>query len=138
MFLYAASETFWQFACAEAIAAVGSAFASGAFQAWLVDKLRHHGYVGSLSHIFAKEQQIKHGCGIIGAIAGAYLADINITLPWIGGGCVFFITLVLALALMKEEYFVRQALSVSATSRRFPSASPRSGRTRASSPRAPA
>ncbi|MBI4134563.1 MAG: hypothetical protein HY471_00445 [Candidatus Sungbacteria bacterium] len=112
MFLYAASETFWQFAFAEALAAIGHTFASGAFQAWLVDKLRHHGYEGSLTGIFAKEQQIMHGCSIIGAVAGAYLADVNIALPWVGGGCVFFVTLVLALAWMKEEYFVRQPFSV--------------------------
>ncbi|MBI4532079.1 MAG: MFS transporter [Candidatus Latescibacteria bacterium] len=111
MFLYAASRSFWGFALAEATAAVGATFASGAFQAWLVDRLRHHGYSGSLSRVFAREQQITHSAGIVGALAGAALAEKNIILPWIAGGCIMTIAGILAVTLMKEEYFVRQAFS---------------------------
>ena len=85
-FIYAASYSFWGFALAEAIGAIGTTFGSGAFQAWLVDKLKHHNYGGALIPVFVREQQIKQGAGIAGAIAGAFLADKDITFPWIAGG----------------------------------------------------
>jgi len=112
MFIYAASRSFWGFALAEATAALGATFSSGAFQAWLVDKLKYQSHSESLGPVFAKEQQIAPIAGIIGAVAGAFLADKDLTLPWIVGGGIMFYAGLLALALMKEEYFVRQSFSL--------------------------
>ncbi len=112
MFIYAVSHSFWGFALAEATAAVGATFSSGAFQAWLVDTLKHQNYGKPLGPVFAKEQQITHISGIIGAIAGAFLADKDMTLPWIVGGGIMFFAGLLAFAFMKEEYFVRQGFSL--------------------------
>lgn len=112
MFIYAASRSFWEFAFAEATAAVGATFSSGAFQAWLVDKLKYQNHSEPLGPVFAKEQQITHIAGIFGALAGAFLADKNLTLPWIVGGGVMFLSGLLAMALIKEEYFVRQSFSL--------------------------
>jgi len=112
LFIYAASYSFWGFALAETIAAIGQTFWSGAFQAWFVDKLKHHNYGGTLNSLFAREQQIKQGTGALGAMAGALLADKNIAFPWIAGGIIVFVTGVLALILMKEEYFVRKSFSL--------------------------
>jgi MFS family permease len=114
MFIYAASSSFWGFALAEMTAAVGNTFASGAFQAWLVDRLRHHGYDGSLKPVFSKEQQITPLAGTLGAVSGAFLADRDLAFPWIGGGIVMFIGGLIAMAWMQEEYFVRQSLSFAA------------------------
>lgn len=113
MFIYFASETVTGFVLAEIIAAVGTTFATGAFQAWFVDKLHHHGYVGSMGPIFAKADQIKHGVGIIAALLGAFLAQLWLPLPWLIGGCSFLVCLLVALPL-KEEYFVRQKVSFKA------------------------
>lgn len=112
MFLYAASHSFWEFALAEAVSAVGATFASGAFQAWLVDRLRYHNHTEPLSSVFAKEQQITSFSGIVGAIAGAFLAEKDLALPWIAGGVILLSAGLLALVLMKEEYFVRQSFSL--------------------------
>ncbi|OHA67096.1 MAG: hypothetical protein A3C82_02490 [Candidatus Wildermuthbacteria bacterium RIFCSPHIGHO2_02_FULL_47_12] len=112
MFMYAASHSFLWFAFAEAISAVGSTFASGAFQAWLVDKLKHHNHAEPLGSIFVKEQWITQGVSIVGAIAGAFLADKNLAFPWIFGGVVMCVAGVLAFTFMKEEYFVRQHVSL--------------------------
>ncbi|MBI5732888.1 MFS transporter [Candidatus Jorgensenbacteria bacterium] len=108
MFIYAISYSFWGFALAEAAAAIGATFASGAFQAWLVDQLQYQNYKMPLGSVFAKEQQVTHAAGILGAVAGAYLADRNTLLPWMTGGVIMFIAGILALVLIKEEYFVRQ------------------------------
>jgi MFS family permease len=112
MFLYGLVKSFWGFALAEAIAAVGSTFASGAFQAWLIDRLRHQGYEEPLGGIFAKEQQIRNGMGIIAAIIGAFFADKNMSLPWFVGGCVMALAGGLAIICMKEEAeFMKQKFS---------------------------
>lgn len=111
-FIYAASHSFWGFALAEATAAVGMTFATGAFQAWLVDRLKYFNYAESLKLIFAREQQITQCSFIVGTIIGAYIAEINIALPWIFGGIVFFITGVLAAIILKEEYFARPRFSL--------------------------
>ena len=112
MFIYGASYSFWGFALAEATAAVGHTFASGAFQAWVVDRLKHYEYSGSLTRIFTRQHQIAEASQIIGAIIGAYLADKDMTLPWFVGGGIMFVGGLLATVMMKEEYFVRQSFSI--------------------------
>lgn len=115
MFVYGLADSFLGFAVAETIAAVGNTFASGAFQAWLIDRLKHQGYQGSVGSIFAKEQQIRSGMGIVAAVLGAYLADIRISLPWFMGGAVMTIAGILAVVYMKEEdEFIRQKFLFSA------------------------
>ncbi len=111
MFVYALSKSFWGFALAEAISAIGATFASGAFQAWLVDRLKHFGYTESFNSIFTKEQQISSGVSILGALLGSFLADKNMILPWIAGGCVMLLGGIFAMIFMKEEYFVREKFS---------------------------
>jgi MFS family permease len=111
MFVYGMSDTFWGFGLAEIIGAVGATCASGAFQAWLVDKLSHHGYEGKLTPIFAREQQVTQVAGICGAITGAALADISLVLPWIVGGAIILVNAFIAIVWMREEYFVRKNLS---------------------------
>lgn len=109
MWIYSLSRTFWGFALGEAVAAIGKTFATGAFQAWVVDKIHHHGYNGSLDALlektFSRGQQINHTGMIVGTLIGAFLAEQNMAWPWIGGGCVAAINGILALWLMKEEYF---------------------------------
>jgi MFS family permease len=111
MFLYTTAHSFWGFALAEAVSAVGATFASGAFQAWLVDRLRHQDYDGPLGKIFAREQQLRSSMGIIAAMLGAYAAERNSSLPWFCGGCMFAVAGTLAVIYMKEEQFVRRKFS---------------------------
>lgn len=112
MFIYAVSSSFWGFALAEMIAAVGRTFSSGAFQAWLVDRVRYQGYNDSLNDVFGKEQYLSQIGVIVGAICGAFLADKNMALPWIVAGFVMFVSGILSLIFMKEENFVRQKFSI--------------------------
>ena len=112
MFIYAVSGSVFGFAVAEATAAIGMTFASGAFQAWLVDGLKHKNYNEPLGPIFAKEQQYAHIAEILGAIVGAFLADKNPMFPWMVSGTIALFVGFLAWGLMKEEYFVRQRFSL--------------------------
>lgn len=109
--LYPLMTNFAGFALAEGIGAIGATFATGAFQAWLKDKLEHHGFMESIGPILAKEQQFGRTAGIIGALAGAFLADQNDSWPWLAGSAMMAVTGLLAALLMKEEYFVKKKLS---------------------------
>lgn len=111
MFAYSLSDSFFGFAAAEAIGALGMTFFNGAFTAWLKDKLNHHGYDGPLKAVFSKESQIAQIAGGISALCGAYLASINMAIPWIVGGIMFFIGGILAIFLIKEEYFKKEDFS---------------------------
>jgi MFS family permease len=81
MCVYGSSHTFAGFVVAEIIAGIAATFRSGAFQAWLVDSLKHHGYDGEYHHIFGREALIRQIGGGIGAVAGSYLAVNNPALP---------------------------------------------------------
>jgi MFS family permease len=105
MFIYAVSETFWHFVFAEIVLGFGLTFQSGAFQSWLVDSLKHAGYEGSPTRIFAREFVFDKIATGIGSIAGAYAAIASPTLPWWLGGGGLLITMVTTCFLIKEEYF---------------------------------
>ncbi len=111
MFVYGLSHTFWGFALAESLAAVGNTFRSGAFQAWFVDSLKHHGYEGSYTKLFGRESLYNRVGGGLGSITGAYIAVVNPAYPWFLGGSIMFVMTLIALKVMKEEYFVRQSFS---------------------------
>ncbi len=111
MFVYGSSHTFIGFTVAEILAAIGCTFRSGAFQAWLVDSLKHHGYNGEFNSIFGREGLIRQIGGGIGAVVGSYMAAYNPPLPWFIGGTVMAITTIYAYTVMKEEYFVRGVFS---------------------------
>ena len=111
MLVYGSSHTFIGFAIAEVLGAIGSTFKSGAFQAWLVDSLKHHGYEGEYNHIFGRNSLICQIGGGIGAVAGSYMAAYKPALPWFVGGIVMAITTIVAYIIMKEEYFVRGVFS---------------------------
>src|SRR3989344_6512626 len=107
MFVYGSSHSIFGFLCAEMIAAVGMTFRTGAFQAWLVDSLKHHGYDGTFNKIFGRASLYNQIGGGIGAIAGAYLSVTNPSLPWFVGSAGMAVVTILAFFTMREEYFVR-------------------------------
>jgi MFS family permease len=110
--VYASSSSFWEFALAEVLAAIAYTFMSGAFDAWLVDKLRHHGDERALAPVFARGAQLGAGAGLLAALAGAMLFDISNSLPYLVGGAFFAVAGVTAFLTMKEEYFVRESFSI--------------------------
>jgi len=77
MFVYGCSDSILGFIFAEVISAVGATFHTGAFQSWLVDSLKHHGYSGTCTKIFARENIINQVGAGFGAIAGSYLSVVH-------------------------------------------------------------
>jgi MFS family permease len=100
-FVYASANSFWGFAFAEAIVAIGATFASGAFEAWAVDRLRHHGYAGELSELFARKQYMTQGIAIVAGLLGAALSQQYLSMPWWIGGAVLTLTGFLAALFLK-------------------------------------
>lgn len=111
-FVYAGSSFFFGFVLAESLAAIAHTFASGAFQAWLVDRLKHFGHKENLTKIFGWERAIKSVVCIIGALLGGWLADTSMRLPWILGGITFFVVGLISTLYMKEEYFSKKIFSL--------------------------
>lgn len=112
-FVYAGSSTFWGFVLAESIGAVGKSFSNGAFQAWMVDRLKHQEGKTDLGNVFDWKYRIDRMAAIFGGFTGAILANYSDTFPWIAGGVSMIIVGFLALILMKEEYFVKKKCSAS-------------------------
>ena len=111
LFVFAISDSLFAFVIAAIILATRSALISGASEAWLVDSLKHNSYSGNLISILTKENQVIYSAGIVGALAGAFLADKDITIPFVIGGFVMLLVGTVAAILMKEEYFVREKFS---------------------------
>lgn len=114
LLLYLISNSLIVFLIATIFHALSSTLSSGAFQAWLVDSLKHNSYPMPLSAIFIKTKQISLSVGIIGALFGSFLADKNIILPWIAGIFIMLAAGIIAIIFMKEEYFYKQKSSFSA------------------------
>lgn len=110
-FAYGLSHSYWQFVIAEILGGLGSTFRSGAFQAWLVDSLKHKGYEGGFTKIFARNNLMCQVGGGIGAVAGSHLAVYNITWPWFASGTGLAFLTLLAHFTMKEEYFQHSTFS---------------------------
>lgn len=111
--VYGFSSQMWQFMVAEFILAFALTFASGAFNAWFIDRLRHHGYEGRLDRIFARKQLLSAIASIIGIFVGAQVADYWLSGPWFLGGIFFLINAIVACSI-KEEYFTRSTIDIRA------------------------
>jgi len=109
--VYGFSKSFWGFILAETIGAVGQTFASGAFNAWLVDSLKHTGENFDLLKIFSKRSLICKVALIISAIIGGYIGDYGLNLPFFMAGVLYFVCGILAIILMKEVYFEKSKVS---------------------------
>ena len=108
--VYGMSHTFVGFIIAEMIEAVALTFATGAFKAWFVDRLLHHGYTGSLSPVFSRATQIRQASTILAGIVGAYIANVSMPLTWFVGSGLAIIPGIVA-CFLKEEYFTPQVFS---------------------------
>lgn len=108
LFMYWSSTTFWGFILAESLIALGLTLSSGAFQAWLVDRTRYFGYNGEHTKVFGQQQIVKTLAMVGGGVIGGYLAEVDIALPWLVASFVLAIHAILAMWLMREEYFVRK------------------------------
>lgn len=126
--LYAFSDCFIEFVASEIVGAVAVTFCSGAFEAWLVDRLKslHYGEMiipaakfsqmteaerdsTMLTPILSRESQFNRAATLVGAVFGAWLSDQDMRIPWIVAGLMQFLVGAIAIALMKEDNFKRRS-----------------------------
>jgi MFS family permease len=65
-----------------ALIGLGFTFFSGATEAWLVDALHATGYQGGIETVFGKGQSVAGAATLVGSIAGGFLGQINLGLPY--------------------------------------------------------
>jgi MFS family permease len=80
---YVFATGFWSAAFSEALIAIGTAFLSGAQQAWLADALTREGNFDRLRSTIATGVLIRSGLMLVGGLAGASIALISYRLIWL-------------------------------------------------------
>lgn len=102
--IYYFSQSFWVFILAEVIGAIGHTFVSGAAEAWVVDSLKARGEDHLKEQVFRQEQFSKTIGVTIGCFLGAWLGEINLSLPWLATSFFMFIAGLFSLLFIKENY----------------------------------
>lgn len=84
--------SFEAFLLAEFVDAIGSTLESGALDAWVVDGMRGDGGERPAGRVFSNGSAIARTAMILSGLAGGYLAEIEIGLPWLFGATGFLVT----------------------------------------------
>lgn len=79
-----------------ALLGLGFTFFSGATEAWLVDALAETGYRGSIDVVFGQGQTATGAATLVGTIAGGFLAQINLGVPYIARSLILIAVIVAA------------------------------------------
>ena len=66
-----------------ALIGLGFTFFSGATEAWLIDALEATGFDGAVETVFGRGQTVSGAATLLGTIAGGFLAQINLGVPYI-------------------------------------------------------
>lgn len=101
--LYPIYRNIYIFMAAELLIAVSSSFASGAFDAWMVDTSKQQGFEGKVDFVFSQANIISKFAFIFGGLAGAYLANIYIGLPFYIGAGVALLSYFFFLLTMEQD-----------------------------------
>jgi len=102
--LYWFADSFGDFLFAEFIDAIGTTLATGALDAWAVDRLHEEGHAGGVERLFTRAFVICRPFMITAGVLGAYLADRNMDSPWLLGASGFALTGLLGMLLMRENW----------------------------------
>lgn len=94
---------------AEGIDALGNTLANGALDAWAVDGMRAEGAGAATDRFFARAQIIARTVMIASGLAGGYLGQRDIALPWLVAAASFALTGMVAAAIMREHAIVSPA-----------------------------
>ncbi len=100
--LYFFAHGFVDCVIAEGIDAVGTTLASGALDAWAVDSIRAEGGGQATDRFFTRAQMIARSVMIFSGLAGGYIAQRNIAMPWLVAAAGFAVTGVVAAIFMRE------------------------------------
>lgn len=103
-FLYPMFRNFQMFIVAEILISFYSAFSSGAFEAWMVDTAKKQGFTGKVDFVFSQANIISKAALVTGGLAGAYLANYEIGLPFYVGGVVGIVAFLFFLFFMEDSH----------------------------------
>jgi MFS family permease len=91
-----------------ALLGLGFTFFSGATEAWLVDALEATGYQGSVDKVFGRGQTMAGTATLIGTIAGGFLAQVSLGLPYILRSVLLLAVIVVAFVSMHDIGYTPQ------------------------------
>lgn len=91
-----------------AMIGLGFTFFSGATEAWLVDALAATGYEGSIDTVFGQGQTATGAATLVGTIAGGFLAQIDIGLPYAIRSLILVVVIVAAYVSMHDIGYTPQ------------------------------
>ena len=100
--LYTQVQSFGDCLFAEFLDAIGTTFVSGALDAWAVDGVRAEDDSRPIDGIFSRAAVIARSLMIAGGLAGGYLAEAALVLPWLVAGALFTVSGVAGAILMRE------------------------------------
>ncbi|HEX4210345.1 MAG TPA: MFS transporter [Candidatus Binataceae bacterium] len=100
------------FLVAESIDGIGTTFCNGAIDAWGVDALDAGGYGLQKDRLFSRVSQLSNFGFMLAAIIGAYLADVDIALPWLLGAVGYVVAGLAGILLMHEARAVTARLDL--------------------------
>lgn len=102
MIIYWQADSFWICIVAELFAALGAALHSGAMEAWIVDSMRIAGHRGGLRTLFRREHYVSQVGIVGGSLLGAYIAQYDLSLPWLVAGVSMILVGIFASYAMQE------------------------------------
>jgi MFS family permease len=91
-----------------ALIGLGFTFFSGATEAWLVDALAATGYEGSIDTVFGQGQTATGAATLVGTIAGGFLAQVNIGIPYAVRSLILVVVIVAASVSMHDIGYTPQ------------------------------
>jgi MFS family permease len=109
LLMWRVNAPFWAWALTSVFLGLGFTFFSGAFQAWLVDALRHSGYDGALEPVFARGKIVEGIAMLGGSVTGGLLAQhFGLGVPYIVRAVMLALSFALAFFLMRDIGFQPQ------------------------------
>jgi len=101
--LYWFADGFVDFLFAELVDAIGTTLATGALDAWAVDRLREEGHEGTTERLFRRAFLTCRPLMVTAGVIGGYVADGDMGAPWLLGTGGFAVTGLLGFLLMHES-----------------------------------
>ncbi len=115
--LYVASARFgWGmggFLAASALLGLGYTFQTGAVDAWLVDALDHLHHAQPRSQVFARGGMVNGVTMLVGTLAGGFLGQADLMLPYVVRAVILILALIVVLVLMRDIGFEPRPLKIS-------------------------
>jgi len=97
------------FCAVSVVMGLGFTFYSGAVEAWLVDALKSTGFEKSLDQVFARGAMVTGGAMLTGTLAGGFLGDVDLGLPYLVRAALLAAVFVIAFVAMKDLGFTPRA-----------------------------